>query len=381
LSSNNVVIIGAGPAGIATALTLQRFGCKCTVVEEKSFPRNKACGGLLTSKSMSLLRILLDDDDRLNENSKALYKVYVSFKKKDLFSYECNTPFFSASRWFLDNELVTQFKEKQGVIFENCKCSYIDQEESSILTTQGKLKYDVLVVANGADQKIRGLESSQIITGMGGIGTVRTNKYRTDGISISVGYLNQGYSWIFPQRDDSFNVGFAGNIHRTKSFSAFFSEIMDEYGLKQNDICWGRVPISQVPVKETPHNVFTIGSSNRMVDSLTGEGIFFALLSGIYTGLVLADRISHAKYQQLIRHIKFLVRGGDFSAGILWKLNLLPVTLKLGAHLKKLDAHMTDNLISNYNYNHYSALFAPVVTYLNVRTPSEKIINELSRWV
>ena len=55
----DVVVVGAGPAGSATALGLARAGANVTLVERRRLPRDKACGDGLSPAALELL-------DRLN---------------------------------------------------------------------------------------------------------------------------------------------------------------------------------------------------------------------------------------------------------------------------------------------------------------------------
>jgi len=52
----DVVIIGAGPAGSATALFLARAGYDVTLLDRATFPRDKPCGEYLTPGAVRLLR-------------------------------------------------------------------------------------------------------------------------------------------------------------------------------------------------------------------------------------------------------------------------------------------------------------------------------------
>jgi geranylgeranyl reductase family protein len=53
--STDVLVIGGGPAGAATAYWLARHGHEVTVVERKSFPREKTCGDGLTPRAVHQL--------------------------------------------------------------------------------------------------------------------------------------------------------------------------------------------------------------------------------------------------------------------------------------------------------------------------------------
>lgn len=55
-SFSDVVVIGAGPAGSATALFLARAGYEVTLLDRAAFPRDKPCGEYLTPGAVALLR-------------------------------------------------------------------------------------------------------------------------------------------------------------------------------------------------------------------------------------------------------------------------------------------------------------------------------------
>jgi 2-polyprenyl-6-methoxyphenol hydroxylase-like FAD-dependent oxidoreductase len=52
------LVIGAGPAGAATAILLQRAGWRVVLVEKSAFPRQKVCGECLTAGGLAMLEEL-----------------------------------------------------------------------------------------------------------------------------------------------------------------------------------------------------------------------------------------------------------------------------------------------------------------------------------
>ena len=57
----DVVVVGAGPAGSATATHLARSGLRVSLLEKSKFPREKVCGDGLTPRgTRQLIRLGID---------------------------------------------------------------------------------------------------------------------------------------------------------------------------------------------------------------------------------------------------------------------------------------------------------------------------------
>ena len=58
----DLIVVGAGPAGSTAARTAALLGLDTLILEKKTFPRYKPCGGALSSKAASLLDFSLPRD-------------------------------------------------------------------------------------------------------------------------------------------------------------------------------------------------------------------------------------------------------------------------------------------------------------------------------
>jgi len=80
----DLIVVGAGPAGSACAITAARSGAKVLLLEKNSFPRQKVCGEFVSSESLGLLHGLLEEDGRFQ-----------------------SAPAITSSRIFLDRKILT----------------------------------------------------------------------------------------------------------------------------------------------------------------------------------------------------------------------------------------------------------------------------------
>ena len=55
MNESNILISGAGPAGISTSLFLSKMKIPHTIIDKASFPRDKICGDALSGKVVHLL--------------------------------------------------------------------------------------------------------------------------------------------------------------------------------------------------------------------------------------------------------------------------------------------------------------------------------------
>ena len=57
-NDQDVVIVGAGPAGSSLAIELSKLGAKILLVDRESFPRDKPCGDYVSPKGIARLKEL-----------------------------------------------------------------------------------------------------------------------------------------------------------------------------------------------------------------------------------------------------------------------------------------------------------------------------------
>lgn len=324
----DVVIAGAGPAGLACALELQGKGLKVKLVDKSRFPRQKACGGGLGTRAVRLLEELLQkNDSRFLQFTEKLPVVGVKVCTPGKQSYIFKSNYLDGQRqtlgYVIDRGIFDNY------LLEAClRSGEVDFVEGRRITDYTVTDGSVKISGNGFETTSRLLV---VATGPGPVSRVKGTKKSgafaitadfsgvphdsTDGHVIEFCFLPQifpGYFWLFPKPGGETNAGIYVPLRYFRYAPAqlktmFFEVIQDESllaGRFQDAVLAGPVKGGWMPLG-SPHGSYSservlyAGDAANLVDPLAGEGIGNALFSG----------------QMAARHVLRSFQAGDFSAG------------------------------------------------------------------
>ncbi len=336
---NTVCIIGAGPAGASTALSLAKHNIPCILFDKATFPRDKICGDAFSGKVQWALKQLGLFNTFYLSKTPYLASWGVTFygsKNNELkvpfkLSYDTakdRAPGFVAKRIDFDNFLIKEviksplidFRPNSPVISINS----IKEGYSLNLKNDEKVIATYLFVANGASpiknnsthQKFSDTKTSI------GLRTYYTGvkKLDRDGF-IELHFLEDllpGYFWIFPLPNGMANVGLGMRKDIAKRKKINLKKIFYDC-LKSNKYISERFEdakqLSKPQLYALPFgnlstyvdgNCMFLGDAARLIDPFTGEGIGNAMISGILAANTLANKLqdnlsSLQEYNALIK--------------------------------------------------------------------------------
>jgi geranylgeranyl reductase family protein len=306
-SRRQVVVVGAGPAGAATALYASRAGLDVLLVDRRRFPRDKICGDAIARKSLSVLRELGVDSVRAAVHE-PIARVTVTSPRGhridlDLSTRDDPAPHLVCRREIFDHELVRTTRARLAV-----------WEDAAVtgLLRDGRRVRGVVCRRNGGDVEVR----ADVVVGADGFHSVVSRGlglYRHDssrwfvatrsyyrGLDVAPGTAEvhftretlPGFLWMFPTGDGITNVGI-GLVHRD----------LKKRGLRLRDVHEAvlRLPrfrgrfraaerVGGVQGWNLPTPDFSrvlcgdgwvlAGDAAGLVDPFSGEGIGNALVSG-----------------------------------------------------------------------------------------------------
>jgi len=283
----DVVIIGAGPAGIAAGHSIINNNISCCIIDKQVFPRNKLCAGGITQKTYDLLKSLNLGSEFKGESTVVSKDVSLYLKDKYITDIECGNTYL-VDRFEFDEYLVRAYENKGGELLENTKVKSIDTSNNIItLDNNETITFKYIIGADGAVGITRSLVDKNIKSNgfclQVDIDKSNTN-YNSDKMSMYYGVLPYGYGWIFPKKNH-LSVGFIGDYDKNLDYKGEFEKFLNSIGINcdRNQFKGAFIPFGQYinnPINKEK-NLLLVGDAAGFVDPISGEGIYFAVLSGI----------------------------------------------------------------------------------------------------
>jgi menaquinone-9 beta-reductase len=284
----DLLIVGAGPAGAAAALTARRVApdARIAVVDRAAFPRDKPCGDAISPDAVAeLARLGLSDAvdgfpsvDRLRLRAPGGAEV-------------ADVPpavGYVVPRLVFDARLAAGARAT-GVEWVHATVRGLRRDDRgiSVDTAAGSLVARVVIGADGANSIVRrAVTATPISAGAMGV-AVRGYAPAPAGDPELLLVWERGdvlaYAWSFPIDGRRCNVGYGvfGTRHppRRAALVARLAALVP-HGADAASLRGHRLPLSNGGLVLGRGQVLLAGDAASLINPITGEGIYYALLSG-----------------------------------------------------------------------------------------------------
>jgi flavin-dependent dehydrogenase len=269
-----VVIIGAGPAGLISALNLIQEGIRPVILEKKSAIRSTACAEACGLQSLS--KIPFNSNPYIRKEVKGAKIIYPdgthSYMKK-------SAAILDRKSWLMG--MAEDVIARGGQIRFNSEVLAIESNNTQLKAGE-KIDHEILIGSDGPFSLVArhlGIRHQLVIA----------SQYKlicdTSGMEYMEFFFDKrfsrGYSWVFP-RDGIINVGLEGDFAQLDAF-------LNHKGLSSYKIIKreaGIIPASGIQ-RLVRHNIALIGDAAAITNPMSGAG----LTPIIYASQILARNI------------------------------------------------------------------------------------------
>ncbi len=318
--------MGAGPAGSAAALAALRRdpAARVLMLDAAAFPRDKVCGDGIAPHVFDVLGELGVDCDRLVAGTQPITGLRLRSPGGQVAARPLARPAHVVPRRTFDERLV-RAAVAAGAVLRRHRVRSVTASADGV-QLDNAVRARVLIGADGAESVVRRA-----------IGA-KARRKRTVAIALR-GYAPAdswppgeqlltmtathwpAYAWVFPIGDGLANIGYGELLQDTSPSRAQLVRRLHELlpDARPSRLRGHRLPLSTGRPNVAHGPVLLVGDAASLINPLTGEGIFYAVLSGALAGAAAVSSDPARAYRsglrcQLGRHLRHtdvLARLGD----------------------------------------------------------------------
>lgn len=305
-ASTDVLVVGCGPAGAATATWLARAGREVTVVDAATFPRDKTCGDGLTPRAMR-------EVERLGLGAWALGRITIRGLELRGFGHDRRVPWpagehggvgSAVRRTVFDDRLRETAVEAGATVLGGVRVTAVekgdDDEVAAVYAGDDRIACRTLVLADGVRSPVGKMLGRTWHRDT--VYAVAARSYMTSGrhdhpwigsdleLRDEDGVIQPGYGWVFPLADGEVNLGVGALATAARPASVAVKDLLRHYARsararweldgEPRSVTSALLPMGGAVSGVAGRNWAAVGDAAACVNPLNGEGIDYALEGG-----------------------------------------------------------------------------------------------------
>lgn len=307
-ASADVIVVGCGPAGAATATWLARAGREVTVLDAAEFPRDKTCGDGLTPRAML-------EVDRLGLGAWARDRITIRGLDLRGFGHRRRVPWpagehggtgSAVRRTVFDDRLRQAAVEAGATVLDGVRVTGVERDDddpdavTAVVVGEHRIACSTLVVADGVRSPVGRLlgrtwhrDTVYAVAARSYVTSARHDhpwigsdlELRDEG-----GRIQPGYGWVFPLGDGEINLGVGALATASRPANVAVKELLQFYARQVRDdwalegepraVTSALLPMGGAVSGIAGRNWAAVGDAAACVNPLNGEGIDYALEGG-----------------------------------------------------------------------------------------------------
>jgi geranylgeranyl reductase family protein len=325
----DVIIIGAGPAGIACALMLCKSNIKVAVIDKSTFPRDKICGDAISLDvvnqlariSPELLNAFEALENKLPSSGVKMISPEGHYIDLPLYENGVKKNGYICERFVFDNflyEQLTKFPEIKIFPLTTVTDVIFEEQQVIVKTDQGNFFSQMVVGADGAHSIVNKkttsfpVEKEHYSAGLRQYFENVTGFHEENFIELHFfPELLPGYLWIFPLPNGKANVGLgvlSSTVSKKKmNLKEIFHQLLYNHPRLKKRFENARplepikgfgLPLGSKKRKLSGTRFLLIGDAASLIDPFTGEGIANAIRSGRVSAEVIEKAVKKNDFSE-----------------------------------------------------------------------------------
>ncbi len=314
-----VVVVGAGPSGSATAITLAKQGHDVLLLDRNEFPRDKTCGDGIPAGAIEVLYSLGMEEKIRQAGFYPVNQILLSSPRGHVLEAPLKPGVTGASSYVVPrtkfDALIQQHALDSGAEFKQAQVQEPIVEDGRVVGVRAKV--------NGSVEEIR----SKIVIGADGVTSVvarvlRPDKHEDGHRAIALRCYTEdlevrphqvefylyndilpGYAWIFPFSEGQTNLGLGMRLDKYRDADKSLEEMVDIFlempSIKQRlarggelkDIAKWQLNFGSRSMQRAYDGSILVGDAAGLINPLTGGGIHNGLQSALLAGEIVHDAL------------------------------------------------------------------------------------------
>jgi geranylgeranyl reductase len=290
----DVLIIGAGPAGLRCAEVLGDSNLKVLVLEKNSVVGSKVCAGGVTG---------LASGEALPKGKAVIFYRHHVFMNGHKRVVHLRHPIFMIDRDMLGDFQLKRAKRGKHVQIDTDSRVVALTHDYAVTQTGDKIYFRYLVGADGARSVVRKYLKLKTKLYVGMHYLIPTTYGKCCWL-MAPRRLRSGYVWIFPHKHfTSAGAYFNPKLVTFAKAKVFLKSILEQYGFDYSKAKFETAPINCMYSGIKFKHIFLAGEAAGLVSGASGEGIAYALTSGEDIGRhILTPGYHFEKTYRLLRY-------------------------------------------------------------------------------